>query len=407
MYATVTTDSRDEQASRRVSELEAAGARLRPLLARLADWVDALGVDALAGGQRARSREHAGPLLRLAARAAHQMSEAEEGLYAELATTGSAAWARLHGDVTSQLDAPVALPDGRTERLPMPAVRGLATAPRPGRPPGRVRRRGGGVADGRRAVRGGDERDQGRGQHRQPAPALGRRPLDASLFANAVSRPTFDAMQAAVDDALPDFRRWLRAKARLHGHAGALPWWDLVAPLPVGAARRVVGRRRRRSSATRSAATTPRSAGSSTAPSTSRWIDAAPRDGKRGGAFCMSFAGDRSLVLLNWTGSVDSAQTTAHELGHAYHNTTLAARTPLQRRLPMALAETASIFCETLVVDAGLRHADGRRPPGPARRRPPGRRPRSSSTSTAASCSRPRCSPAGSAARSASPSSTS
>jgi oligoendopeptidase F len=62
---------------------------------------------------------------------------------------------------------------------------------------------------------------------------------------------------------------------------------------------------------------------------------------------------------LNWAGSIDSAQTTAHELGHAYHNTTLAGRTPLQKRLPMALAETASIFCETLAVEAGLARLDG------------------------------------------------
>jgi oligoendopeptidase F len=73
----------------------------------------------------------------------------------------------------------------------------------------------------------------------------------------------------------------------------------------------------------------------------------------------MSFLDDRSLVLLNWSGSVDSAQTTAHELGHAYHNTTLAGRTPLQRRLPMALAETASIFCETLAVESGLARLQG------------------------------------------------
>ncbi|MBI5089339.1 MAG: hypothetical protein HZB15_10920 [Actinobacteria bacterium] len=90
-----------------------------------------------------------------------------------------------------------------------------------------------------------------------------------------------------------------------------------------------------------------------------RWIDAAPRDGKVGGAFCMPFVGDRSLVLLNWSGSIDSAQTTAHELGHAYHNVQLAQRTPLQRRVPMALAETASIFCETLVVEACLGHLTG------------------------------------------------
>jgi oligoendopeptidase F len=91
-----------------------------------------------------------------------------------------------------------------------------------------------------------------------------------------------------------------------------------------------------------------------------QWIDAGPRAGKRGGAFCMSFVDDRSLIMLNWNGSVDSAQTTAHELGHAYHNTQLAQRTPLQRRLPMALAETASIFCETLVVEEGLQRLEGK-----------------------------------------------
>src|SRR4029453_3221123 len=74
-------------------------------------------------------REPLQPLQRLAIRAEHQMSEAEEGLYAELATTGSAAWSRLHGDVTSQLTTDVTFPDGRVERLSMPAVRGLGSNP--------------------------------------------------------------------------------------------------------------------------------------------------------------------------------------------------------------------------------------------------------------------------------------
>ena len=74
----------------------------------------------------------------------------------------------------------------------------------------------------------------------------------------------------------------------------------------------------------------------------------------------MSFVDDRSLILLNFSGSLESSQTTAHELGHAYHNTQLAGRTALQKRLPMALAETASIFCETLVVEEGLGRLQGR-----------------------------------------------
>jgi oligoendopeptidase F len=62
-------------------------------------------------------------------------------------------------------------------------------------------------------------------------------------------------------------------------------------------------------------------------------------------------------VLMDWADGFDSVQTLAHELGHAYHNVQLTERTALQRQLPMALAETASIFCETLVVAAGLEGA--------------------------------------------------
>src|SRR5581483_9751791 len=90
-----------------------------------------------------------------------------------------------------------------------------------------------------------------------------------------------------------------------------------------------------------------------------QWVDAEPRDGKEGGAYCMSVRADESRVLLNFNGSWDSANTLAHELGHAYHNAALAGRLPLQRRTPMALAETASIFCETLMAAAGLEASSG------------------------------------------------
>src|SRR5206468_9101363 len=88
-----------------------------------------------------------------------------------------------------------------------------------------------------------------------------------------------------------------------------------------------------------------------------RWVDAEIRDGKRGGAYCAGVDDDVSRVMMNFDGSHDAVSTLAHELGHAYHNVTLAPRTPLQRRLPMALAETASIFCETLLFDTALHHA--------------------------------------------------
>ncbi len=356
VYATVTTDSFSETAQGLASELDAIDSQRQPLVARLADWVNSLGVDSLAKVS-VEVAEHHGPLTILAARAAHQMTETEEGLYAELSNTGSTSWDRLHSDVTSQLTEVVELPGG-AERLPMAAIRGLASAADP-----EVRRAAYDAelrawptvavacAAALNAVKGeANTINDRRGWDN---------PVDASLFANNVSRATFDAMQSALDASLPDLRRWMHVKAGLHGHAGALPWYDLAAPLPfapsaiswtdgLGIVRGAFS-----SYSLRLGGLVDRAVDE-------KWIDAAPRAGKRGGAFCMSFVADRSLVFLNWSGSVDSAQTTAHELGHAYHNTQLAHRTVLQSRIPMALAETASIFCETLVVEEGLQHLTGR-----------------------------------------------
>jgi oligoendopeptidase F len=90
-----------------------------------------------------------------------------------------------------------------------------------------------------------------------------------------------------------------------------------------------------------------------------RWVDAEPRNGKRDGAFCTSVRADESRVFLNYEPSFNSVQTLAHELGHAYHNVNLAQRTPMQRETPMPLAETASIFCQTVITNAALAQASG------------------------------------------------
>jgi pepF/M3 family oligoendopeptidase len=278
------------------------------------------------------------------------MTEAEEGLLADLSLTGSTAWVRLYGTFTSQLNVAV---EGFDEPLPMSRVRGLAYDQ-----DAKVRQ-----AAYEAELRAWAENDvpiiAALNAVKGEAATVNRRrgwtdDLEPALAANGVDRPTLDAMQRAVVDALPDFRRYLQAKARLLGKE-RLPFFDLFAPLGDGEARRW-------DEAT-DAVTTTFGTYSSDLEALARravderWIDAEPRDGKRDGAFCMGLKEDRSLVLLNFDGSFRSVQTLAHELGHAYHNVTLAQRTPLQRQLPMALAETASIFCETIMVQQGLAEA--------------------------------------------------
>ncbi len=88
-----------------------------------------------------------------------------------------------------------------------------------------------------------------------------------------------------------------------------------------------------------------------------QWIDAEPRVGKVDGAFCAPLRKDESRVFANFKPSYGGMSTLAHELGHGYHNLNLAHRTMLQQDTPMTLAETASIFCETIVREAALRKA--------------------------------------------------
>ena len=65
----------------------------------------------------------------------------------------------------------------------------------------------------------------------------------------------------------------------------------------------------------------------------------------------------QSRIMSNFDGSFDQVMTLAHELGHAFHNYCIyqADKTPYQSLTPMTLAETASIMCETIVLNALLK----------------------------------------------------
>lgn len=88
------------------------------------------------------------------------------------------------------------------------------------------------------------------------------------------------------------------------------------------------------------------------------WIDAAPQETKRLGAYCTKFADSRTpLVFMTWGNSMSDVLTLAHELGHAFHNWVMRDMPLCTTRYPMTLAETASIFAENVVRDALLANA--------------------------------------------------
>ncbi len=79
------------------------------------------------------------------------------------------------------------------------------------------------------------------------------------------------------------------------------------------------------------------------------WIDAPVRPGKRPGAFCAyTVPSQHPYLLLNWTGRRRDVLTLAHELGHGLHAYLAREQGAFHQTTPLTLAETASVFGETV-----------------------------------------------------------
>ncbi len=181
--------------------------------------------------------------------------------------------------------------------------------------------------------------------------------LDMTLEQNRMDRETLEAMIGAIKEYLPHFRRYMKAKAKYLGHENGLPFYDLFAP--VGKASKAYSIEEARELLLREMGKfTPKMAEFMDNAFEQRWIDVYPREGKGGGAFCAgAHEYDRSLILTNYQGSFSDISTLAHELGHAWHNRCMAGLPYLLTDTPMPLAETASIFNETMLAHQVLKNA--------------------------------------------------
>lgn len=356
IYAFVSTDSRNTTAQARLSEFDQQMVKLSQLSIRLTAWLGSVDVEALIQRSEA-AREHAFMLRYAKQSAEHLMSPTEEALAAEMNVTGGNAWGKLQDNVTAQLSVPIEL-RGEHQELPMSMIRNLAYER------DRDVRRTGYEAElaawERVSVPLAAALNSIKGETNLLTAKRGwSSALDAAVFHNHMDRESLDAMMQAAHESFPDFRRYLRAKAKLLG-LNALTWYDLFAP--VGESREWSYEEGRRFIIEQFGTYSDKLSRFAERAYNEQWIDAEPRPGKTTGGYCMPLRNDESRVFVNFQPAFDGVSTIAHELGHAYHNLCEASRTMLQRDTPMPLAETASIFCETIIRNAGLRQAaDGER----------------------------------------------
>lgn len=347
-----TVDSRNETAQARESELRSIFARASMVGTRYTAWLGSLDTEELI--QRSEvAEEHAYAARQAQIEASHLMAQPEEDLASQLAISGGHAWGKLHADLSSQIMVEVEKEIGKPEMLAMTEVRNLENDPDRG-----VRQRAyeAEVAAWKQwetplaATLNGVK-----GQHLTLAERRGWEDvLDEALFQNHIDRETLEAMMGAAQDAFPDLHRYFAAKAKALG-IDKLAWYDLAAPLGTD------GRTWEWNDAVsfineQFGTYSDELRGLSERAFNERWIDAEPRSGKVGGAFCMPVQPGVSRVLANFSPSFDGVSTLAHELGHAYHNVCEKDRTMIQAMAtPMTLAETASTFCETILRKAALK----------------------------------------------------
>jgi oligoendopeptidase F len=175
-------------------------------------------------------------------------------------------------------------------------------------------------------------------------------PMEPTHLRNELDGEVVERMLEAVEAHYHLAHRWFRVKARLLG-LERLELHDQYAP--IGQARSVAFDEARGMIDVSFRRFSPEIAEIAGAFFAERRIDAEPRAGKRGGAFCSSVAQDASpYILANYTDRMNDVMTLAHELGHGMHFT-LASReqTALSYHTGVALAEVPSTFAELLTFD--------------------------------------------------------
>lgn len=350
----VTTDSHNTLAAKKMSEFQMTAVRLQMLNHRFQAWIGKLSpvLDQIIASNPVAGA-HAFALRETAEQSKYLMSDAEEELAAEFGLSGTNAWSKLQGTVTSQLTVEFEL-DGKVQKLPMPALINLRSHPDES-----VRKRAyekeleawKTVQETLTACMNGVK-----GWANTLNKRRGRTDaLHQAIDMARIDRPTLEAMLGAMEASFPTFRKYFAAKARRLGK-DKLAWWDLFAPL--GKSNKTFTFDEARDFIVSNFGKfSPELADFARHAFENRWIDAEQREGKRGGAFCMGVPlVKESRILCNFDGSLDQVSTIAHELGHAFHNHCAyqAGKTEIQQETPMTLAETASIMCETIVMQAIL-----------------------------------------------------
>jgi len=174
-------------------------------------------------------------------------------------------------------------------------------------------------------------------------------PLEKVLVNSRMDFETLNIMISAIKESLPVFNKFYEKKAEMLGHKSKLPFYDMYAPICesnmkvsyMEAKDLIVSSFRNFSGELSEFAKKAFE---------DRWIDAEPRKGKGNyGLELDIFPIQEGRIMTSFNNKFIDVSILAHEIGHAYHGSKVYNQTMLNTEYPTPIAETASVFCETIL----------------------------------------------------------
>jgi len=279
----------------------------------------------------------------------YRLSEPEEVILEETANTGSRAWVRLFEELTANHVFRLSLPGEETKEATEQEVLKL-------------------LRDGNREVRQAAADSLSAGlkelervlvfnynnliQDKAVDDRLRKLeyPEQGRHLSNELDKETVDLVVRLCSEHYPMVARYYRVKRDILGLT-ELTHIDRYAPLFESEAR-VEWDKAREIVLDSFGAFSPTLASRAEEFFTENWIDAEPRTGKRGGAFCSYVTPDtHPFIFQTYLGRMDDVMTLAHELGHGVHASLSREQSYFNFHGTLPLAELASTLGEMLVFE--------------------------------------------------------